>query len=164
MLYTILIIFHVVLAASLIAIVLVQRGPGATMGAAFGAGASGTVFGARGSASFLTRMTTWMGIAFFALSLSMAVILARTEVPTASPDDLGVAAALESEPAQGGAGEAQERPVAEEEFLNLPTEPSQASQSAGAESTAEGTEVLSDDTQGDDAPGDDAEESPEPPN
>ena len=48
MLYTVLIVLHVVLAACLIAIVLVQRGPGATMGAAFGAGASGTVFGSRG--------------------------------------------------------------------------------------------------------------------
>lgn len=117
MLYTILIVFHVVLAASLIAIILVQRGPGATMGAAFGAGASGTVFGSRGSASFLTRTTTWLGIAFFAISLSMAVIAARSTTAVVSPDDLGVAA---------GAVE-QVRPVteggeAEEEFLTLPVD------------------------------------------
>ena len=113
MLYTVLIVFHVVLAASLIAIVLVQRGPGATMGAAFGAGASGTVFGARGSASFLTRTTSWLGVAFFAISLSMAVIIARSGTVTVSPDDLGVA------------GAAQTAPVAEQiedDFLILPIE------------------------------------------
>ncbi|OAB60476.1 hypothetical protein AY599_00205 [Leptolyngbya valderiana BDU 20041] len=118
MLYTILIVFHVVLAAALIAIVLVQRGPGATMGAAFGAGASGTVFGARGSASFLTRTTTWMGIAFFAISLSMAVILARSVGAGVPAKDLGVVGAFEESGAQT------EAPVddAEDEFLTLPIE------------------------------------------
>ncbi|MGD8965442.1 MAG: preprotein translocase subunit SecG, partial [Gammaproteobacteria bacterium] len=54
---TIITIFHVLLASSLIAIVLLQRGKGAEAGAAFGAGASGTVFGSRGSSSFLSRTT-----------------------------------------------------------------------------------------------------------
>ncbi len=98
MLYTVLIVFHVVLAIGLVAIVLVQRGPGATMGAAFGAGASGTVFGARGSASFLTKATSWMGVAFFAISLSMAVIVARTAGVGPSPDDLGVAGQIQTIP------------------------------------------------------------------
>ncbi len=98
MLYTVLIVFHVVLAASLIAIVLVQRGPGATMGAAFGAGASGTVFGSRGSASFLTKTTSWLGVAFFAISLSMAVIVARSAGTGPSPDDLGVVGQVQTIP------------------------------------------------------------------
>lgn len=89
---TILIILHVVLAASLIAIVLVQRGQGATMGAAFGAGASGTVFGARGAGNFLTRTTGWLAIGFFGISLTLAVLAARNSV---DPDDqLGVAGSL----------------------------------------------------------------------
>jgi len=122
MLYTTLIVFHVILATALIAIVLVQRGPGATMGAAFGAGASGTVFGSRGSASFLTRATTWMGILFFAISLSMAVILARSVGAGAPVDDLGVAAGLE-QPASAEAGDFPvAEPVAEDEFLTLPIE------------------------------------------
>ncbi len=115
--YTVLIVFHVLLAASLIAIVLVQRGPGATMGAAFGAGASGTVFGSRGAASFLTRLTSWLGVAFFAISLSMAVIVARSGGVAETPDDLGVA------------GQVAPLPTAEEvetgdadEFLALPEE------------------------------------------
>ncbi len=100
MLYTVLIVFHVVLAASLIAIILVQRGPGATMGAAFGAGASGTVFGSRGSASFLTRATSWLGVAFFAISLSMAVLIARSGMVAPTPDDLGVAGAIQTIPTE----------------------------------------------------------------
>ncbi len=100
MLYTVLIILHVVLAAGLIALVLVQRGPGATMGAAFGAGASGTVFGSRGSASFLTRLTSWLGVGFFAISLSMAVLVARTGGVAESPDDLGVVGQIQTIPTE----------------------------------------------------------------
>ena len=100
MLYTVLIVFHVVLAAGLIALVLVQRGPGATMGAAFGAGASGTVFGSRGSASFLTRLTSWLGVAFFGISLSMAVIVARSGGVVESPDDLGVVGQIQTIPTE----------------------------------------------------------------
>ncbi|AKS40980.1 preprotein translocase subunit SecG [Wenzhouxiangella marina] len=120
MLYTILIVFHVVLAAALIAIVLVQRGPGATMGAAFGAGASGTVFGSRGSASFLSRTTTWLGIAFFAISLSMAVIAARSITPVVPTDDLGVAGTVTAQPADA------EPAGADDEFLTLPIEGDEA--------------------------------------
>lgn len=98
MLYTVLIVLHVVLAAGLIALILVQRGPGATMGAAFGAGASGTVFGARGSASFLTRLTSWLGVGFFAISLSMAVLAARSGGVAERPDDLGVVGAIQTLP------------------------------------------------------------------
>jgi preprotein translocase subunit SecG len=118
MLYTVLIVLHVVLAAGLIALVLVQRGPGATMGAAFGAGASGTVFGARGSASFLTKLTTWLGVAFFAISLSMAVIAARMGGVAETPDDLGVVEGLETAPS----AELIEDAAQEDEFLPLPDE------------------------------------------
>ncbi|MFP4209086.1 MAG: preprotein translocase subunit SecG [Wenzhouxiangella sp.] len=118
MLYTVLIVIHVVLAAGLIALVLVQRGPGATMGAAFGAGASGTVFGSRGSASFLTRLTTWLGVGFFAISLSMAVIAARTGGISEAPDDLGVVEGIQTLPNT----ELMEEEQAGDEFLPLPDE------------------------------------------
>jgi preprotein translocase subunit SecG len=119
MLYTVRIVLHVVLAAGLIALVLVQRGPGATMGAAFGAGASGTVFGSRGSASFLTRLTTWMGVGFFAISLSMAVIAARTGGVTVAPDDLGVVEGIETMPS---VEQVDEQATSDDEFLPLPEE------------------------------------------
>ncbi|MDX1381413.1 MAG: preprotein translocase subunit SecG [Xanthomonadales bacterium] len=87
-------IFHVLIAIAMVAFVLVQRGPGATAGAAFGAGASGTVFGSRGAGSFLTR-TTWVLAALFCLiSLGMAVIVSRSAEPTA---DLGVVSGAPTE-------------------------------------------------------------------
>ena len=58
-------VIHVALAIGVTGLVLIQHGKGADAGAAFGSGASATVFGARGSASFLTRMTTVLASLFF---------------------------------------------------------------------------------------------------
>ncbi len=69
-------VIQVVLAISLISLILIQHGRGAQAGAAFGSGASATVFGARGSASFLTRITTFLAVVFFANSLGLAYISA----------------------------------------------------------------------------------------
>ncbi len=81
-------IFHVLIAIAMVAFILVQRGPGATAGAAFGSGASGTVFGARGAGSFLSRTTWILATLFCAISLTMAVIVSRT---VATPDiEVGV--------------------------------------------------------------------------
>ena len=81
-------IFHVLIAIAMVAFVLVQRGPGATAGAAFGSGASGTVFGARGAGSFLSRSTWVLGALFCIISLTMAVLVSRTVVTPET--DLGV--------------------------------------------------------------------------
>lgn len=96
--FTTLIVFQVLLAAGLIAIVLVQRGPGATMGAAFGAGASGTVFGSRGAGNFLTRTTGWMAAGFFGISLTLAVL--ATGVGSQDGESALAGSVLESESAQ----------------------------------------------------------------
>ena len=69
---TILIIFHLFLAIFLIGLVLMQHGKGADAGAAFGSGASGTVFGARGAANFLSRSTAVVAALFFLTSLVLA--------------------------------------------------------------------------------------------
>jgi len=69
---TIFLVVHVLLALGIIGLVLIQHGKGADAGAAFGSGASSTVFGARGSASFLTRMTAGLATIFFVTSLSLA--------------------------------------------------------------------------------------------
>ena len=63
---------HTLIALGIIVLVLLQRGKGAEAGAAFGAGASGTVFGARGSTSFFSRTTAILATAFFATSLALA--------------------------------------------------------------------------------------------
>jgi preprotein translocase subunit SecG len=88
-------IFHVLIAIALIAFVLIQRGQGATAGAAFGSGASGTVFGARGAGNFLSRSTWVLAALFCTISLTMAVLVSNMMQST--EPDLGVVAA--SEPA-----------------------------------------------------------------
>lgn len=89
----ILLILDVLVAIGLGALILLQRGPGATAGAAFGSGASGTVFGARGSANFLTRATAVLAAAFFLITMVMAMVAAR-QAGLAQDGDLGVMAAL----------------------------------------------------------------------
>lgn len=75
MLQSILLAVHVIVAVGIIALVLLQQGKGADAGAAFGGGASGTVFGAQGSGSFLSRMTAILAALFFATSLSLAYLV-----------------------------------------------------------------------------------------
>ena len=82
--YSILVAIDVLIAASLIGLVLIQNGKGATAGAAFGGGggggASSTVFGARGSASFLTRATAILAALFFINSIALAYIASHRPV------------------------------------------------------------------------------------
>ncbi len=78
MLYNILVIALVLDALLLIGLILLQQGKGADAGAAFGSGASGTVFGAAGSANFLSRTTGVLAAIFFALALAMAYIARST--------------------------------------------------------------------------------------
>ena len=72
--WTVILVFHVLIAMSLVALVLLQQGKGADAGAAFGSGASQTVFGSRGSGSFLTRTTATFAALFFITSLSLAYL------------------------------------------------------------------------------------------
>jgi len=74
MIYNILVTIDVFIAAALIALVLMQQGKGSGMGAAFGAGASSTVFGASGAGSFLTRSTAILAALFFVNSILLAYI------------------------------------------------------------------------------------------
>jgi len=86
-LHTIATVVHVLLAAGIVGLVLLQRGKGADAGAGFGAGASGTVFGARGSASFLSRTTATLAFLFFATSLALAYMGGRrVEAPSSVID------------------------------------------------------------------------------
>ena len=73
MLYQVIIVFHILLGLGIIGLVLMQQGKGADAGAAFGSGASGSVFGAQGSASFLSRTTAVFATLFFITSLGLAV-------------------------------------------------------------------------------------------
>jgi len=77
---TLMLIAHVLIAASIIGLVMLQKGKGADAGAGFGAGASGTVFGARGSANFLSRSTAVAAALFFGTSLTLAYLNRSVDV------------------------------------------------------------------------------------
>jgi len=77
MLTTVLIVLHVVVALAIIGLVLLQHGKGADMGSGFGGGASGSLFGATGSANFLSRTTAVLAAVFFVLSLALAYTATR---------------------------------------------------------------------------------------
>ncbi len=81
-------VIHVILAVAVIGLVLMQHGKGADAGAAFGSGASATVFGAKGSASFLTRATTMLAAAFFATSLFLFYLAAHRDGSVRSVTDI----------------------------------------------------------------------------
>jgi preprotein translocase subunit SecG len=84
-LQTTVLIIHTLIALAIIGLVLLQRGKGAEAGAAFGAGASGTVFGARGGTSFFSRVTAILATAFFATSLTLAFLSSQRAT---GPDSL----------------------------------------------------------------------------
>ena len=76
----ILIVAHVLVALSIIGLVLLQHGKGADMGSGFGGGASSSLFGATGSANFLSRITAVLATAFFLLSLALAYVATKKPV------------------------------------------------------------------------------------
>ena len=75
--FSILLVVQIVVSISIIVLVLLQHGKGADMGAAFGSGSSGTVFGSRGSGSFFTRATAILAAVFFINCLLIASPLVR---------------------------------------------------------------------------------------
>lgn len=82
MLYTILVAVQVIVSISLVGLILMQHGKGADAGAAFGSGASGTVFGSQGSANFLSRATAGLATLFFAISLTLAYLVGGDTEPS----------------------------------------------------------------------------------
>lgn len=80
-------ILHMFLAVGIVGLVLLQRGKGADAGAGFGAGASGTVFGARGSASFLSRTTAILAALFFVTSLTLSYLGGKSTAKDSSVVD-----------------------------------------------------------------------------
>ncbi len=83
-LFSVVLVVHILAAIGVIGLVLVQHGKGADMGAAFGSGASGSLFGATGSANFLSRATAILATAFFVTSLSLAYLASSKPKTTGS--------------------------------------------------------------------------------
>jgi len=86
---------HVLIGLTIIGCVLLQHGKGADMGAGFGGGSSGSLFGATGSANFLSRATAVLATVFFATSLGLAYMA------TSKPQSAGIMEAVKESPASG---------------------------------------------------------------
>ena len=99
--------FHVVVALVIIGLVLLQHGKGADMGSGFGSGSSGSLFGATGSANFLSRATAVLATIFFLTSLGLAYL--ATNKPKTTGGVLDAAKKETSAPAVPGG----EKPAAE---------------------------------------------------
>ena len=85
-------VVHVLVGLVLIGLVLLQHGKGADMGAAFGSGASGSLFGATGSANFLSRTTAVLATVFFLTSLGLSYLAgSRPAAPRSVMEGVGTA-------------------------------------------------------------------------
>lgn len=145
-------VIFVLVAIAMIALILMQRGAGAQAGSGFGGGASATVFGSRGSASFLTKATKWLAVVFFLITFFMAWQATHGARVASSPDsDLGLmtetpvvpqgdagapaatAPAIPEAPASGATQEVAAPPAAE-----APVEVPQASQPEAQDVPVEG--------------------------
>ncbi|MEL0068505.1 MAG: preprotein translocase subunit SecG [Gammaproteobacteria bacterium] len=84
--YEIFLVVYLVIAIALIGFILLQKSKGAGMGASFGAGASGTVFGSSGSGNFLTKTTTLLAIGFFGVALALGNMTSNREVANTGSD------------------------------------------------------------------------------
>jgi preprotein translocase subunit SecG len=114
----VLIIVHVVVALGIIGLVLLQHGKGADMGSGFGGGASGSLFGATGSANFLSRATAVLAALFFALSLALAYVATRRPADQGG----GVIDAIRSKQTQPAKPE-EKKPEAEKPAAEVPKPP-----------------------------------------
>lgn len=97
---TILTVLQVFLSLGLIGLVLIQHGKGADAGAAFGSGASATVFGAQGSGSFLTRLTAILATLFFLTSMALAYYATQASGPAGLMDKMSDTVVVPSAPVE----------------------------------------------------------------
>ena len=107
----VLIVLHVLVALAIIGLVLLQHGKGADMGSGFGGGASGSLFGATGSANFLSRATAVLATVFFLTSLGLAYL--ATNRPKAGGGALDAAKTRQSAPAKDVAPKVPEKTAVE---------------------------------------------------
>jgi preprotein translocase subunit SecG len=107
------IVAHVVAAIAIIALILIQQGRGADMGASFGGGGSQTVFGPAGSGTVLTRATAGLAALFFATSFCLAIV-AKEKAAAVTGVDIDIPVVLEEGLLQSAPVESQAAPVSEE--------------------------------------------------
>jgi preprotein translocase subunit SecG len=138
---TLILIVHVLLGLSLIGLVLIQHGKGADAGAAFGSGSSGTVFGARGVATFLQKITGWIVVGFFATSLLLAYVINASHNTISVVNSVPVS---KTEPAADGAPvSANPAPASKGKPADVPS-----TVSGGAPASSEGAQPKPSDVPG----------------
>lgn len=101
-LFSLVLTVHILVGLAIIGLVLMQHGKGADMGAAFGSGASGSLFGATGSANFLSRTTAILATVFFVTSLTLAYVASNRPKTTGSLMQDQVQSQTVSQPAAAG--------------------------------------------------------------
>ena len=132
----IILVVHVLAAVAIIGLVLVQHGKGADVGAAFGTGSAGSVFGSAGSANFLSRMTAVMALVFFLTSIGLSYLASKKSsgrgvmanqpaaaqsVPDKAPDAPSVSGASDV-PAAPGAAPAVKLPAGDKPVPAAPSD------------------------------------------
>ena len=118
----ILLVIHVLVAITIVVLVLLQQGRGADMGAAFGGGAQ-TLFGSRGSSTFLSRITTWLAAVFFLTSLGLAYVYTG----------LTESRSVIEEPAPQSQSQSQSQPAPAQPDQEIPPAPAPALQESQGE-------------------------------
>jgi preprotein translocase subunit SecG len=134
--FTILLVVQILVSISIITLVLLQQGKGADMGAGFGAGASGTVFGSRGSGSFFTRATAILAAVFFINCLLIASPLVL-HVSRKAPDS--VVEQIQQQEAQQPAAEQEKTAAAIEKMKGADTDLPEFNPAADAGASSTGT-------------------------
>ena len=119
--YLALSIFHLLVTLGLILIVLLQSGKGADIGAAFGGGSSQTVFGGRGAATFLSKMTSALAILFMLTSLTLTVLASQRRSSSVVGEDRPVP--TQSAPSQSVPAPAVPAPPAQAPATQTPVAP-----------------------------------------
>jgi preprotein translocase subunit SecG len=102
--FSVVLTVHILVALAIIGLVLMQHGKGADMGAAFGSGASGSLFGSSGSANFLSRTTGVLAAVFFVTSLALAYVASSKPKTTGSVMEETVQSQPVSQPVQAAEG------------------------------------------------------------
>ncbi len=138
----ILLVIHVLTAIGIVVLVLLQQGRGADMGAAFGGG-SQTLFGARGSATFLSKITTWLAAVFFFTSMGLAYVytgaiesrsVTEQTAPQTPPAPKPIAQDQDIPVTPGQAGQAGQDTQGDVPPVPIPREPGEADAKVGTES------------------------------
>jgi preprotein translocase subunit SecG len=111
-LFSVILVVHILIGLSVCGLVLMQHGKGADMGAAFGSGSSGSLFGATGSANFLSRTTAVLAAIFFATSLALAYIASNKPKTSGSVMENAIQSQPLSAPASKGEQAAENKAAA----------------------------------------------------